>query len=280
MSNRNKIVFTLTVVFLSAATVGCRKEQHADKPTSKPTSKSEPQFNPRTKTSGDKTPTDAPIRAPGETLESVSQKLAEKWATTASMTADLLIEYRYSNPMGDFATIGRGTFAFQRKADKLLFRQELAYALTTTKDGREISRIEYFETSINDGEFYYVLRKKPASVDAEKWPEASDASQDGRTMFEKMSKSNKMSYIGKKEVNGRQVYVFEAKPKGESIMEKTVIEYDMETGAMNKATFLDWARYKDSSITFSNVKINPKIDPSQLKFVLPDGVELVDQTDR
>lgn len=276
MKYRIKLLFALTVMFLSVLTVGCRKKENK----SKPASESSVQLDPRTSTGKDAAETSQTTLPSGETLETVTRKLNEIWAGTNSMTADFVVALRFTNPAGDMATIGNATFEYQRKAGKSLYRQEIAYTVTNSRNGKELTRVEHSELIVNDGEFHYTLRKRQGAVTAEKWPEGSAASFDGRTVFEKMSSNDTMTYIGQKQVDGRGVYVFEGRPKKRSTREKTVVYFDMETGIAVKSTFLGWVRRRDSSVTFTNVKINPKIDPARFKFELPPGVEMLDQTNR
>lgn len=253
------------------AVAGCRKEKKdgsvpAAPPVTPTAPAAEPDLSGRTRPKNK------------ETLESVIRKLSEKWANTKSMTADMTIRSAYSNPTGDFLTIGTARFEFQRQGNKTLFRKYTKYTITISRDGQEKRRYVYSDLEVNDGEFYYLLHDRPDAVTAEKYPDASDTSLDGRSLYERMSKSDDQTFVGLDKVNGRDVYVIRSKPKGQSYRKETLAHYDVETGELVKSTFHDWVGKRESSMAMDNIKINPSIDPARFRFEVPEGVELVDRT--
>ena len=91
-----------------------------------------------------------------------------------------------------------------------------------------------------------------------------------------------MKVLPDEKVDGKDTFVIEAVPKGLARQPVTKMKYylEKENGTVVKLLGYDRAGSEIMSIVYSNIKINPEIDVSRFVFQAPEGVQVMDMTNR
>ena len=198
-----------------------------------------------------------------ETVESVEKKLAEKWSKVKSMSTTVKMEG--ASP----AMSGAGAYELMKKGDRILFRMELTL-------GSQAST-----TTISDGEFMYSSTDHMGQKMAVKMKHDEAQAMTPTTQLAKLRETHELKLLPDQSIDGHAVYVIEATPKQQTPgVGRTVSYYAKETGIPLRVTTDDPSGKVMSDMTFTDVKINPKIDASRFVFKAPEGVQVVDMTNR
>ena len=207
-------------------------------------------------------------------LAAVEKELSKAWDKLKSMTADMEMNML----MAGISTKMAGTIEFVNNPDKEFFRMEM-----TMESNMGGQKIEGKATTIYDSEFVYIVNEMMGQKMAVKQkPGAIAQTPAGKHMFEGLKDSNELKVLPGEKVNGKDAFVLEAVPKGAAPNPVTKMKLYMvkENGIMVKMIGYDSAGGEVMTITYSNIKINPKIDAGRFVFKAPDGVQVMDMTNQ
>ncbi len=209
-----------------------------------------------------------------EELAAVEKALSKAWGNLKSMTADMEMNVA----MAGISTKMKGTVEFVNKPDKELFRMEM-----TIESNMGGQKMEGNSTTVYDGEFVYMLNEMMGQKSVVKQdPGVIAQSPAGKRMFEGLKEKNELKVLPSEKVDGKDVFVIEAVPKGTGPqpVARMKIFLAKENGIMVKMLGYDNAGTEFMTTVYSNIKINPKIDESRFVFKAPDGVQVMDMTNR
>ena len=209
-----------------------------------------------------------------EKLAAVEKDLSKVWDRLKSMTADMEMNVVKAGT----STKMKGAVEFVNKPDKELFRMEMT--LETDLAGQ---KMEGTVTTVYDGEFIYIVNEMMGQKMAVKQkPGAMVQSPAGKHMFEGLKENYELKVLPGEKVDGKDAFVIEAAPKGMAPqpVAKMKLFLVKENGIMVKVLGYDTAGSEIMTMTYDNIKINPKIDESRFVFKAPDGVQVMDMTNR
>ena len=209
-----------------------------------------------------------------EKLAAVEKELSKVWDKLKSMTADMEMNVAVAGT----STKMKGTVEFVAKPDKELFRMEMT--METDFGGQ---KMEGTSTTVYDGEFVYMVNEMFGQKTAIKQkPGAMAQSPAGKHMFESLMENNELKVLPSEKVDGKDAFVIEAVPKGTATQPFTKMKLFLvkENGIVVKMLAYDHAGSEFMTTVYSNIKINPKIDESRFVFKAPDGVQVMDMTNR
>ncbi|MCH7995546.1 MAG: outer membrane lipoprotein carrier protein LolA [Planctomycetes bacterium] len=209
-----------------------------------------------------------------EELAAVEKALSKAWGNLKSMTADMEMNVVKAGT----STKMKGTVEFVNKPDKELFRMEMT--METDFGGQ---KMEGTSTTVYDGEFVYMVNEMFGQKTAIKQkPGAMAQSPAGKHMFESLMENNELKVLPSEKVDGKDAFVIEAVPKGTGPQPVARMKLFLmkENGIMVKMLGYDSAGSEFMTTVYSNIKINPKIDESRFVFKAPDGVQVMDMTNR
>ena len=213
-----------------------------------------------------------------DTLESVEKTLAEKSSKIKSLTANLLVTTSIVRDDGSSRHESQGTHEFARRDGKVLSRTKMNVTRVNKVAGKEI-RTEFAVLTIVDGDAMYTLRDQGERPVAHKTNASGFQGADGWMMLESLGKRCELKLLPEETIDGTSVYVIEATHKKEAErISKTTIYIAKDTGIILKKTRIDEAHRMSSTTIFSDIKINPAIDPARFVFTAPPGVEVRDRT--
>lgn len=221
----------------------------------------------------------APALAIGaDTLESVEKTIIARSRDVSSLQFDMKTVADYSSAQFSFTQNSQGRYEYLKKGDKMLYRIE-SKDRSVTKTGETEKATDSATTIIFDGSFLYSLRDTDGKKSATKQKAPNSGWFADQAYFDTMKRSYDLKLLPDETVEGRAVYVIEAKGKAVGAPPTSTIMYhDKETGLAIKTVTKDGSGKVTSTSTFSNLNINPPISPDRFTFELPPGVELVDLT--
>lgn len=214
----------------------------------------------------------------GETLESVEKKLAEKTQRIKTLTADVTMLTDTAFPGGSSKSESTGTLEYLKKSDKFLSRMEFK-TVATQKFGEQETKMESSTLTIVDGDIAHILADQMGRKMAMKQKVDNVQGVDAETMFKTLRKDYDLRLQPDSSVDGQAVYAIEAKPKSAAAGGGKVISYfAKDTGLLLRMVNYDNQGRLMSNINYTDIKVNPKIDPGRFVFKAPEGVQVMDMT--
>jgi outer membrane lipoprotein-sorting protein len=215
-----------------------------------------------------------------ETIDTVEKKIIELFDQYDSITYKVSMTLNANIGGMTMTSKGEGTSEYMKKGDKTLFRQDMAINTENPMNPDQPSTSN--NTIICDGEFAYTLQQRGSIRQAFKRNIADvDSAPGGKMMFDYLNKHGDLKLLPSEKINGQEVYVIEVtlkqtNPMGIPAKRKRYIS--KSTGLPAKLEMFGPDGKPMLTITMSDVKINPKTDPSRFVFKAPEGVEVIDLT--
>lgn len=211
----------------------------------------------------------------GETLESVEKKITQRWSQLKSMSAHLDLNMS----MDVFFVRTTGTVDYWNKQGREITRMEIVMTQSLEEGGKKKhTRL----LSISDGEVVHSIKKDAEEMTASKEKvKTLEGTPGGRHLFEELKTNNQLVLLPEEKVDGQNAYVIEATPKkgaSASPFAKKKLFFSKETGVLVKMIGLDSTHTPMMTLTYTNLKINPKVDPDRFVFKVPQGIVVEDKT--
>jgi outer membrane lipoprotein-sorting protein len=218
--------------------------------------------------------------ARADELETITKQIASKFREHKSVTASITKKMESKQEQSEIKFNGEGKYEFVQRGEKSLYRIEKSETMEITGNVKLTNKVT--ELEIGDGEFVYNL--KDQSLGGKRATKSRPDAMKGwnvPAMLEAMQKDSHLKLLPEAKVGETSVYVLEAAPKVPRVGQsgkKTVYSFAKDTGVLMKQAQLDDKGQENEVLTFSDVKLNEKIDPDRFKFTAPQGVTVVDQT--
>jgi outer membrane lipoprotein-sorting protein len=215
-----------------------------------------------------------------ETIDTVEKKIIELFDQYDSITYKVTMTLDANMGGMTISSKGEGTSEYMKKDDKTLFRQEMA--ITTENPRSPGQSMTSNSMKICDGEFIYTLQEQGSIKQAFKQNIADvDSVPGGKMMFDYLNKHGDLKLLPGEEIDGEEVYVIavtlkQGNPMGVPTKRKRYIS--KKTGLPVRLEMFGPDDKVMMTIAMSDVKINPKVDPSRFVFKAPEDVEVIDLT--
>ncbi len=219
-----------------------------------------------------------PVVLAGETLESIEKKISEKWDKVESMSAKMTITTKMGGEGMKAESKGQGTFEYISKDGKELQRHEMK---VTVSYGEGMT-MESSTLMISDGVFLYTLAETMGQKSAAKTKleDSNFSGSSGKARFQQLRKESNLKLLADEKIGGKDAWVIEASVKTATPGAPSTMKFYFlkDTGMMTKMVVVDSAGATVMTLSFTDVKINVKIDPSRFVFKAPAGVQVIDMT--
>jgi len=217
--------------------------------------------------------------AVADELATVEKKLTAAWKKHKSMTAEFTMVTKMEQPGFVMESKTEGTQEVMKKGDQLLFRLELATS-TVQKVGDQETKSEQKVTMVSDGTYAYTLSEMMGQKTVVKTKVDPQSVGDPQAMFKFLRKDHTLKLLPEETIDGKKVFVIEATPKQAQPMapSKSVYYFLQDDGALVKLVASDQAGKPMTTMTYTDVKSDVKIDPQRFVFKAPEGVQVIDQT--
>lgn len=208
-----------------------------------------------------------------DTLESVEATIVQKWSNIRTMSATMTMKMNMGMPDPIRST---GTFEYLYENDREKKRMQMSF---DTKGAGQTGPIS--QTVIFDGEFAWTIRVAMGqTLIAKQRPDAMEGTPGGRGTFEQLRKTRTMKLLPSEMVDGTDAFVIESTVKkgSESGIRQYKFYFAKDTGVLFEAIGFDDDGKPVTAIRFSNVKINPQLDPGRFTFTADPETPILDLT--
>lgn len=227
-----------------------------------------------------------PLTAAGEDLSAVQKKIGDAWSGTKSISAKVTKKLEQNMPNGNrMRSEGSGTYEMLRDGDKVKFRMEATVDTgVKIKDSEKDFKISSTSLVIDDGEYLYNMQtqmgKPNASREKSDTAKRDPAANERKAMFETLTKENELKALSDERISGVDCYRIEATARGArgaGLPAKSVFAFAKDTGMLMQVKNFNDKGEDIGHETYSDVKINEKLDPQRFVFKAPDGVTVKDR---
>jgi len=214
-----------------------------------------------------------------ETLESVEKHILQMIGNDTTMSARVVSTIEESSDDFSITTTKRGSYEYMKTGQAIRFRRESLVTGVESVAG-EKTKFEQTELIICDGQNIYTLMDNMGHKSAVRVK--ADRTRTGgidKALFARWHRAYNMVLLTDGEVDEHATYVIEAKPKKtDSVLPaRTLYFFRKDNGVMVKRVQENSDGKIVESTTYSDVRINEKIDPQRFVFKAPEGVRVKDR---
>lgn len=206
--------------------------------------------------------------AGAQTLEEVQQELNAAFAKVNSLTADLAMSMTMGPGM---SMTGNGAMALLREGEVVKYVQDMTMSIQGPMS------METRTTTLFDGQAAYVTTDAMGQRQVHKSQAGADDGfppPGGELLWEMLGESFELTLGEPAEVDGHACHVIVAKPKEEEVgFAEMRLHFDKALGISRK---MEGRGDVQTTLTYSNVVLNPEIDPAKFVYVAEEGVEVMD----
>lgn len=220
----------------------------------------------------------------GETLESVEKKIVEQWEKHRSVSASFAMTQNMETSGMKADSTSEGTYEYMKDGERHLYRMDMTTTMVQDLGGQTMKSLSKI-MMIDDGEFQYTLAEvqqlnEPMVIKAKSNPTKINGC--GKAMFDSLHKQYDLKLMPDKTVSGKSVYVIQGTPKATSSAPRGGFFYYFrkDIGMPVKIVYLDKDGKTVQTMTYSDIKLNAKIDRNRFVFKAPDGAQFKDTTER
>ena len=211
-----------------------------------------------------------------DTLESVEKQIVDANDKVKSMTGKLTSKGEMSMGGTSMTNLAEGTFEYVRQGDKMRYRIDMKNSMSQGE-----MKMDSTALLVCDGETVLVIQDQGGMKQGMKMkPDGSKMQLSAKQIFEEMRKEYDLKLLPDETIDGKPAYTIEATPKTANPMgmTKMVMNFAKDTGVFLKQVGFDKDGKAIQTTTFTDLKINPDIDPKRFDLVVPEGVNVVDMT--
>ena len=218
------------------------------------------------------------VAAVADELEKVEKELTAAWKKHKSMTAKMTTVTKMEQQGFSMESTGTGTSEMMRTGDNVLYRMEVN-TLTVQKVAGQETKNEGKTTVVGDGNYVYTLTENAGQKMAVKTKMDKQVTGDPHEAFELLRQQFNLKLLPDEKIDGLDAYAIEATPKQDQGMAfRSVFYYAKEHGVLTKAITYDSDGKPMTTMTYTDLKFDVKIDPKHFVFEAPPGVEVLDQS--
>jgi outer membrane lipoprotein-sorting protein len=213
--------------------------------------------------------------ASAETLEDVEKELTEKFQKYTALSADMKMTMQMAPGMSAEST---GTMEFVRHDGKERLRSEIKMSMNHGGQTIESHVISTF-----DGENAYTISEMMGQKQVMRTDPGKVAGRAGGSAFwADLKRDYTLKLLPDEKVDDVPTYVIQGTPKQPVPQGPSQMKYyfDKGRGLMIKMVGHNTAGDMMMSMTLSNVKVNPKLDPARFEFKPEPGTNVIDMTGR
>jgi outer membrane lipoprotein-sorting protein len=215
----------------------------------------------------------------GDTLESVEKNIAEKWTALSSMSAKMTMVSEMDMGGQKVSMKAVSTFEYMKEDGKELYRQEM----TSEQKFGAGEGTKSAATYVDDGEFLWVLQEQMGNKMVMKQKTGQmQGNAGGEKMLKDLHERLNLKLLPDKEVDGADCHVIEGTPKKAAPMRpaKELYYFGKDHGLLAKMVGMDADGKETMTLTFSDLEIDPDLDPERFVFEVPEGAQVMDMTEQ
>jgi len=206
----------------------------------------------------------------GPTVEEVTKKITEASKNLKSFSAKVKMVTEMKQEGFSMTSKMDGTIEMMRKGDHFMMRNETEGVSETSVAG-QTNKQETSSVMINDGEYQYTLSEMGGAKSAYKSKHQGPGPDEDP--FQAWRETADLKVLPDESVEGMEVWVIEVTPKeGQFQQGKSLLYFHKDSGQMIKMVVNTPDGTPMTTMTYSDIKINPKVDADRFEFKPPPGV--------
>ena len=214
----------------------------------------------------------APFAHAEETLASVQERVSKAWNTVRALRADVTIMSEMPTEAESVLTSGKGLLEYHSDGDVGRYRQTMTITLPPPIEDEAKLEVLF------DGKSLYLVNEVMGQIAAEKHAQADISSgvmpPGGAPLIAVLQERLEMKVLEEASVDGKMCFVLEGKPKEPLPLERVVIYIDKRTGMQLKAEFYEGGAKPGSTVSYTNVRMNPQLSAERFVYSGPPAVEV------
>jgi len=225
--------------------------------------------------------TATPSAVADEKLDAVEKEIIKKWQDVKSMTGKMTMNSEMAQGNMTMKSSMTAVIEYLRHDGKMLSRLEGETEMVQ-KMGETDQKFAMPMLAISDGEISHTLMERMGQKMCIKAKAEAQATV-GAAMFKALREQYDLELAEDEGLDGDKCWVIEATPKtagrpGEP--GKVTFYIRQKDGATVQMLGFDAADTKVMTAKFSDIKFNEKLDPKRFEFKVPEGVQVMDMTNR
>jgi outer membrane lipoprotein-sorting protein len=211
-------------------------------------------------------------------LKSVEADIVAKRKTLKSLTAKVKSVTDMSTADYEHHAVSEGTHEYAVKDGKTLSRVEMTVHATTTANGN-VDLTDGKTLTVSDGQMTYLLSEHNGHRTALKTKPQTESLANPLSALRGMYD---LALLPDESIDGKDAYVIECTPNAsQSSLQGRLVNYYLKSnGLLVKSTAYNGGGDLINTTTYTDLKTNVAIKPDRFEFKVPDGVELLDYTNR
>lgn len=204
--------------------------------------------------------------------EEVEAQILEAWGKLKSLTATISLEAELD---AETKMASTGDYAMLAEGDTVKYEQNMKMTVTGP------SSIEMSMHVVFDGKDLYVVNEAMGEKTAIKTTPGTGEDfppPGGKLLFDMLKQEGTLKALDPAEADGVKCLVLECAPKEDNGVDRMLLFFDQETGVARRMELHAEGQEKPVIIRYTNIELNPKLDPARFIFKAPDGVEVIDGT--
>ena len=216
-----------------------------------------------------------------EKLDALEKEITAKWEKVESMTAKMDMAMEMDKGAMKMNHTMKATIEFLRKGDKMLSRMEGEMEMIMDMGGQK-NTMKTPMLMVSDGEITHTLAEQMGQKMCVK-AKADENSLTGAEMFKSLREQYDLTMADDEEVDGDKCWVVHAKPKkagqpGQPV--KVAFYFRQKDAATVQMIGYDASDKKVMNTEYTDIKFNEKLDPKRFEFEVPEGVQVMDMTNK
>lgn len=214
-------------------------------------------------------------------VEEAEKNIVERFQRIQSLTATITNEESQDDKGKTTSVVITRNIEWMRKGTRFLYRAETT-TRTTEQDVAGSHTRQTTSTTVSDGDRVVRLAEQDGQVTAVQRRADVTVTPDVRAMFEVLRADNHLTRFPDVKVGIQDCYAIQVVPKvkkGSDLLQ-TMIYFQKDTGLDVRTVVYGRDNKPLFTSTTTNVRVNPEIPEDRFVIVVPDGVELIDETGR
>jgi outer membrane lipoprotein-sorting protein len=216
-----------------------------------------------------------------EKLDALEKEIAAKWKKVESLAAKMEMTMDVDQGNMKMKHTMKATVEYLRKGEKMLSRMEGEAEMVMDMGGQKTT-MNTPMLAVSDGEFTHTLVEQMGQKMCMK-AKTDESSLAGDAMFKVLREQYDLTVGDDEEVGAEKCWVVRGTPKkaaGPGQPAKMVYYIRQKDGATVQMLGYDASDKKIMTTTYSEIKVNEKLDPKRFEFEVPEGVQVMDMTNQ
>jgi hypothetical protein len=213
-----------------------------------------------------------PIAQAQESLAVVQERVSKAWNTVRALRADVTIISEMPTGADPVQAAGKGLLEYHFDGEVGRYRQTMSITLPPPIEDEAKLEVLF------DGQSLYMVNEVMGQKAAEKHAQADISSgvmpPGGAPLLAVLQQRLDLKVLPDANVTGQMAFVLEGTPKEPLPVQRVVVYIDKRTGMQLKAELYEGGEKPGSTVTYTNIRMNPQLTAEHFTYTGPPPVEV------